>query len=192
MFFFIIMAAIWYNCLQAIHLPNIPRNYFRKVLQHFHVQSIAKLGSVIIGNSKKQVFPCQQNVVTGPFKAISTANRQCRQLQPTLFASFPVLKVAGALVNHTQLSVQQANTFCQRHYFARHGVVTAGKIRRFTAGNFQALAGNVSSPAICAIFTWKGNFALSCLPISPVFGIKGVFTSKPGIIRKIILLVANP
>ena len=116
------LFGFWLRCAvgdrprQAIHLPEIPRNYVNHSVQKFLFCTATETRFVILGKRHQNIDAAEQQVIALKFKAVRALQRAQRPAQPFVI-------VGSVFVHYAQLAVKKADAFFDWDDLARGSVV---------------------------------------------------------------------
>ena len=100
----------------------------------------------------------------------------------------------GVFANNSEFTIKKSDATFHRDWFSCHGIVSAYEVGSLATSNFEAIFINVVAPSFSfRKIDWSciDNPCMGAIGIDN-FSIEDIFSSKPGIINKIVLLVAYP
>ena len=126
---------------QAVHLPNVPDNDVDELLPLRLRWLPLPAGLQILLEGHQQIDAGNQHIIPLELKPIGHLKRPDRPLQPFRL----ILRV---LIDHTQLSIQQADALGDRDHLARLHIIAADQIGCLAAGDLQPLGVHILFPVL--------------------------------------------
>ena len=115
-FWLLLLFFLWYAVAEAVHLPEVPRDDFGKLLQQRCVGLAAVAGLIVVDKRVEQILACQEQAVALPLIAVGSLEGETHLRKPLLVAQL-------LLADYAELSVEQAHALADGDGLARGGVV---------------------------------------------------------------------